>query len=454
MNVVKEQSAIYAERRKRLSSAVGGEPIYLSGHTALPRNFAANVYRFRQDSTFLFFSGVSQPGCGLRIDEGGRSTLYVPPADPSDALWHGEQPTFEDLGKRSGVDDVRPVSEGQSRGCHRLPVTDPTVLTETPSERLVEAVIQLRMCRDETEVAAIRSALRVTGEAHRWAMAATRPGLYDHEIEALIEYVFSLRGMGLAYPSIVTKRGEVLHGHAEGLELGVGDLLLVDAGAEEAGGYASDITRTWPVSGRFTARQRAVYEAVLEAQKASIDLLKPGVRYKEVHLESARVLTQFARDEGLLRGDLDGLVEAGCHAVFFPHGVGHLLGLDVHDMELYGDRVGYPVGRDRETQFGLSFLRLDRDMSTGMVVTVEPGFYVVPAILRDVELRTRLGDSVNWDLAESWLGFGGVRIEDDVLVTDVGYEVLSADIPRELCEIEDLVGSGDLPNAQPRASSV
>ena len=228
MNVVKEQSAIYAERRKRLSSALGGEPIYLSGHTALPRNFAANVYRFRQDSTFLFFSGVSQPGCGLRIDEGGRSTLYVPPADPSDALWHGEQPTFEDLGKRSGVDDVRPVSEAQSRGCHRLPVADPTVLTETPSERLVEAVIQLRMCRDETEVAAIRSALRVTGEAHRWAMAATRPGLHDHEIEALIEYVFSLRGMGLAYPSIVTKRGEVLHGHAEGLELRVGDLLLVE----------------------------------------------------------------------------------------------------------------------------------------------------------------------------------------------------------------------------------
>lgn len=437
--------SLFADRRRRLSDALGGDPIFLHGHRALPRNFEANVYRFRQDSSFLYFCGLSRPGCGLHIDSGGHSTLFVPAPGVDDALWHGEAEAFEVVAAAAGVDAIRPASEADATGCHVLPLADPSQSIASPSDALVDAVISLRLTRDDTELAAMRRAIAVTAEAHVLAMSVTRPGLRDDAIAAVIEYVFALGGMDLAYPSIVTARGEVLHGHASGAALQPSDLLLVDAGAEEPGGYAADVTRTWPVSGRFSAKQRAVYDAVLAAQEASIAVLGPGVRYRDVHLASARVITRFAVDEGLLAGDVDGLVECGAHAVLFPHGVGHLIGLDVHDMEAYGDRVGYPAGRDRDPQFGLSFLRLDRNMEAGMVVTVEPGIYLVPAIIEDPKLHAQFGDSVCWDVARSWLPFGGIRIEDDILVTESGCSVLSEAIPKDPVAIEGLVGSTDFP---------
>jgi Xaa-Pro aminopeptidase len=449
VSFVPTEPSLFADRRRRLSAALGGAPIFLHGHHALPRNFAANVYRFRQDSSFLYFCGLRRPGCGLRIDAGGISTLFLPVPDPSDALWHGESQSFEAVAAATGVQAVRPATEADTSGCAVLPIADPSQRIEAPSTALVDAVIALRLTRDETEVAAMRRAIAVTAQAHRLAMSVTRPGVRDDAITALIEYVFALGGMDLAYSSIVTARGEVLHGHARGEVLRSGELLLVDAGAEEGGGYAADITRTWPVSGCFSPRQRAVYDAVLAAQEAGISVLKPGVPYRDVHLASARVIARFAVDEGLLLGEVDGLVESGAHAVLFPHGVGHLIGLDVHDMEGYGDRVGYPPGSERSAQFGLSFLRLDRAMEPGMVVTVEPGIYLVPAILNDPELHARFGDSVAWDLARSWLPFGGVRIEDDVLVTELGSEVLSSDIPKDPASIEALVGSRDFPGPTP-----
>ena len=432
------------ERRRLLSQKLGGETILLYGHRPLPRNFVANSYPFRQDSSFLYYGGLSLPGCALRIEKGGHTTLFAPPPVPSDALWHGESPSLAELCEQVGADAVRPAQELSEEGCHVLPIADPSQEVAAPSAALIAAVIEQRLCRDDYEIAAMRRSVEVTSRAHRAAMAATRPGLRDVEIQALIEQVFGAAGMTSAYPSIVTTRGEVLHGHAEGRTLEAGDLLLVDAGAEEPGGYAADVTRTWPVSGRFTARQRAVYDAVLAAQQSSIALCRSGVRYQDVHLASARVLAQFALDEGLFRGELDGLVAAGAHAVLFPHGVGHLIGLDVHDMELYGDAVGYPEGRSRSAQFGLSFLRLDRDLQPGMVVTIEPGIYLVPTILKDAALRERLGDSVDWDRLASWVPFGGVRIEDDILVTEGAPDVLSADTPNGATELEALVGTTPL----------
>ena len=451
------------ERRQRLSNLLDGEPILLVGHRPQARNFLANVLPFRQDSTFLYFLGVEATHAAAVI-EAGRTTLYLPPAEPGDALWHGEGRGLQGWRELAGADDVRPILELRPAERHTIPLVEPAANAEAArlsgaaldptvpsgSLRLRDAVIALRSRRDAQELAAMRRAVDVTAVAHRAGMAATLPGRSEYDVHAAIEAVFAASGMGPAYPSIVTVRGEVLHGHAQGATLEDGDLLLVDAGAEEPGGYASDVTRTWPVSGRFSPRQRAVYDAVLAANLASTALVRAGIRFLDVHMESARVLCAFARDEGLLRGDLDGLVERGAHAVFFPHGVGHLLGLDVHDMEAFGDAAGYGPGRQRSAQFGLSYLRLDRDLEPGMVVTVEPGFYVVPAILRDAALHEQLGDCVDWQAAEGWIGFGGVRIEDDVVVTEGAPENLSEGIPRTADEVESAVGIGP-PRRNPAA---
>ncbi len=452
------EPSVFAHRRRQLAALVGDRPILLMGHRLVPRNYLANPLPFRQDSTFLYFLGIEEPCAAAIIGVGGHTTLYLPARTAQDALWHGERPTLDDMAALCGAQEARPVSDLAAGPYLTLPLAesggnthaarlvgrplDPADPTGTGDRDLLDAVVSLRLCRDEDEILAMRWALFATKEAHVVAMEATRPGVTDSAIQALMEGVFALHGMPTAYPSIVTARGEVLHGHATGAPLQRGELLLVDAGAEGPHGYASDITRTWPVSGTFTPRQRDVYAAVLAANEAAIELVRPGVAYKDVHLCAARVLAQALVDWGLLRGDVDGLVEQGAHAVFFPHGVGHLLGLDVHDLELFGDAALYPGDRVRSEQFGLGYLRLDRDLEAGMVVTIEPGLYLVPAILRDQALRERLGDSVEWVVAEQWVGLGGVRIEDDVLVTEDGFDVLSEAIPKSIEEIEEIVGSG------------
>jgi len=444
-------------RRAALGRKLGGQPVLLMGHEVSPRNFLLNTHPFRQDSTFLYFVGLSVPGAAAVI-EGDRTTLYLPEVEADDALWHGESPSHDDLRQRAGADRVRERDRLPPGRYHALPVSEPLANADAallsdreldPQEpghgisgKLLQAVVEARLSLDAGEVQAMRRAVDATRIAHVEAMKATRVGSTEDEIDALIRGVIAAHGMVPAYPPIVTVRGEVLHGRAQGLPLEDGQLLLVDAGAEDSTGYASDVTRTWPVSGTFSPRQRSIYDLVLDANEASIALCRPGARYRDAHLESARVIARGLVDEGLLHGDVDGLVESGAHAVFFPHGVGHLLGLDVHDMELYGDAVGYGPGRSRSKQFGLNALRLDRDLQPGTVVTIEPGFYVVPAIFADEALRTQFGDSVDWAAAEGWMGFGGIRIEDDVLVTDGAPDVLSGSIPKTAEAVEALVGSG------------
>ena len=453
--------ARHRERRRLLSAAVGGRPILLMGHRAQARKFLANQRPFRQDSTFLYFMGLSRPGLAALIEEGGETTLFVPTADPGDALWHGALAPPQAWAASAGAEHLAEAHQLQAGPYLTLPcceplanayaaelsglALDPNRPLESGSAELRRAVIEQRLVRDDFELAQHRLAIEATERALRVAMGATHPGVSDIAVEALITAVFALHGMEPAYAPIVTARGEVLHGHASGEKLAEGQLLLVDAGAESAAGYAADITRTWPVAGKFDARQRDVYEAVLTANKVATARVAPELPYGDVHLAACRSLCGSLTDLGLLRGEVDGLLEQGAHAAFFPHGIGHLLGLDVHDMELLGDEVGYEVGACRSEQFGLSFLRLQRAMQPGMVVTIEPGLYFVPELLGDPELRTRLGDSVCWDKAETWLGFGGIRIEDDVLVTSTGHEVLSAAIPCRAEAIEALVATGPTP---------
>jgi Xaa-Pro aminopeptidase len=305
---------------------------------------------------------------------------------------------------------------------------------------LADAMIELRLAHDDPALALVRRAAEGTTAAHLAGMAATRPGRREHDVRAAMEREFLVRGMTTAYNSIVTVHGEILHATTYDGVLGEHELLLADVGGELEG-WATDVTRTWPVSGRFSPTQRALYEIVLQANLDGIAKVRPGVRYRDVHLAASLTLARGLVDEGLLRGDPESLVERGAHALFFPHGVGHLLGLDVHDMEDLGDRAGYAPGRARSSQFGLGYLRLDRDLAPGMLVTIEPGLYLVPAILgREALVGPLLADGTfDPAAAARFADVRGIRIEDDVLCTTTDPEVLTAAIPKQAPAVESAV---------------
>jgi Xaa-Pro aminopeptidase len=306
---------------------------------------------------------------------------------------------------------------------------------------LARAIVSLRLTHDEFALAELRKAATVSIAAHKAGMAATRGASVEAEIRAAMEGVIVANNMTCAYTSIVTVHGEVLHNNQYHHPMQPGDLLLADVGAEAASGWASDITRTWAVAGKFSPTQRAIYDVVLAAHDACIAAMCPGAEYRELHLLAARTIAAGLVDLGILRGQVDDLVEQDAHALFFPHGVGHLLGLDVHDMEDLGDLAGYETGRVRSERFGLNYLRLDRPLQAGMVVTIEPGFYQVPAILQDPERRSRYQAVVDWNRLAQFADVRGIRIEDDVLVTATGSEVLTAALPTKAEEIEQLVQS-------------
>ncbi|HJN74998.1 MAG TPA: Xaa-Pro aminopeptidase [Myxococcota bacterium] len=450
----------FRARRAELHRRMGGRAVLLVGTNENPRTSPHMGYEHRQDSTFWYFTGCSRPGAAALIDNSG-CTFFLDPPAADDDLWHGHVETLDDLRKLYGVERVidTKLLEGACKG-RRLATlaTHDRVRTELASaltdrtlvygedngdDRLIEAVIAMRRVKSAEEIAEHRQAADATEAAFVTAMAATHVGGNEAHIAALFDAVLAARGCTTGYHSIVTVRGEVLHNPDYVNPLADGDLLLLDGGGERlASGYGVDITRTWPVNGSFTGRQRAAYDAVLASQLAAIELCRPGVRYRKVHDASARVLAQWLLDEGLLRGSLDAVMESHAAAAFFPHGVGHLLGLDTHDLEQFWDRAGYAPGRTRATEFGTCYLRMDLDLVPGFLVTIEPGFYVVPGILRNPELHDAWGEMVDWDKAHDWVGFGGIRIEDDVLVTAGDPDVITAGTPKDPAAIEELVGSG------------
>jgi Xaa-Pro aminopeptidase len=448
----------YAARRAHIGRKVAC-PILLVGCGTRLRNLPINEMPFRQDSSFLYLTGCDLPNAAALIED-GHCTLFLPPPAEDDALWHGHVETLEDHKRHFGVDSVIDVKllEQHCKGkkVATLAVADAAATRraatlagvplsygkENGDDALIDTLIAMRQIKEKEEIEELRAAATCTAQAFHAAMAATHPGGTEAQIAALFRASLAARGLGEGYKPIVTVRGEILHNPTYRNPILAGQMLLLDGGGERSSGYTVDITRTWPVNGRFQGKQGAAYNAVLEAQLQAIELVRPGVRYREVHDRAAAVLTQWLRDEGLLRGSLEELQETQAHAAFFPHGTGHHLGLDVHDLEQFGDRAAYPPGRGRDENFGTAYLRMDMDMAPGMVVTVEPGFYVVPAILRDPALREKWGAQVNWDLAQTWTGFGGIRIEDDVLCTDSAPEVLTANTIKGVHDLEDLVGSG------------
>jgi Xaa-Pro aminopeptidase len=442
------------QRRDRLAQQLAAPALLWAGQPS-PRNFAANTYPFRPSSHFLYFAGLALPKAAIYLDQ-GRLTLFADEATPAAALWHGPSPSRADLAAQIGADAAYPLAELGRRiqpETATLPALDPAtqaaqqailgrpveLVAPSPDHQLAAAIVRIRLHHDAAALEQLRCAAAVSVAAHQAGFAATPTARSEAEVRAAMEQVIMANDMTCAYSSIVTTHGEVLHNEQYHHPLAPGQLLLADMGAETSSGWAADITRTWPTSGQFSSSQRDLYDAVLAAHDACIDQARPGVEYRELHLLACRVLAAALVELGILRGDPDGLVEQDAHALFFPHGVGHLLGLDVHDMEDLGDLAGYAPGRSRSDRFGLGFLRLDRPLAVGMAVTIEPGFYQVPGLLGDPARRDRYRHCVNWDRLEDFSDVRGIRIEDDVLITTGGCEVLTGALPTTATAIEQLM---------------
>ena len=443
----------FARRRQRLGALLDGRPALLASGVARPRNYAANTFPFRAQSHFLYLFGLPLRGAYGFWDGAGGWTVFAPTPEPDGALWHGAEPGLAELAAALGC-AVRPTEELPSvltEQTATLPAPDLetnhalTALLGRPvargifagtDEPLADGLIQLRLQHDDAAEAELRSAAAATAAAHAAGMAATRPGMRESAVRAAMEAELIARGMTMAYGSIVTVHGEVLHNEVHHHVLGPRDLLLADVGAETAGGWAGDVTRTWPVSGTYSPTQRDLYQVVLAAQQRTIAAVRPGVRYRDLHILAATAMAEGLVGLGILRGDPAELVADGVAYLLFPHGIGHLLGLDVHDMEDLGDRAGYAPDRQRAKEFGLRYLRLDRDLAAGMAVTIEPGLYIVPAILADPALSARAGDRLDRTRLAQFDDVRGIRIEDDVLVTTSGNDVLTKAIPKTCAAVE------------------
>jgi len=413
-------------RRQKLARIIDFHVILWSGDR-LSRNFPANKFPFRAHSSFLYFAGLPLEKAAIRL-ESGNLELFIDDPHPESALWYGETPTRAEIATMIGADGARPISE-----------LSESLQDDNRALELTKAIISLRLIHDAGALAELRQAAAVTVAAHKAGMAMTSTANLEAEVRAAMEAVIIGHNMTQAYNSIVTVHGEVLHNEHYHHPLQPGDLILADVGAETYMGWAADITRTWPVSGKFSATQRDIYDVVLAAHDACIEKVAPSVEYEEIHFLAAHIIAEGLVNLGILRGKAEDLVNMDAHALFFPHGIGHLLGLDVHDMEEFGDLAGYSLGRSRSDRFGLSYLRLNRPLCTGMLVTIEPGFYQVPAILNQPQIRDRYQDSVNWERLEKFADVRGIRIEDDVLVTKIGREVLTEALPTKADAVEDLI---------------
>ncbi|MBI4376511.1 MAG: aminopeptidase P family protein [Elusimicrobia bacterium] len=435
----------YAALRRGLEKRLPDGLILLSGGNPITRNFDVD-FAFRQRSDFLYLTGVEEPGCLLLIDPAKRRhTLFMPRLDNHHRVWLGDVPDPKEAKSLYGIARVlyadRLESElRRARGRYRKVYADAEAYKRAGKilrlanrgAELRDALDELRAVKTSGEIELMRRASAVSGRAHMAAMRRARPGQFEYEVQAVFEAECLRAGLKhLAYPSIVAAgvNAAVLHYHANNSQLKDGDLLLIDAGAE-CGGYASDITRTFPVSGRFSGHQKEIYSIVLETQKKCIDRARPGVVSAELHLYSMTIIAEGLKSMGLLRGDTDGLVESGAVRLFYPHGLTHMLGLDVHDTT---------GGRKRRMANPTKVpVRFVARLEPGFVITMEPGIYFIKALLNDRPLRRKHRDSVDFAKAEQYLDFGGVRIEDDVVVQPDGPPLNLTSVPKEIDDVEAL----------------
>ena len=454
----------YIARRLQLTQKISDGIILLLGNVDSPMNYADNTYYFRQDSSFLYFFGLDfQKLAGVIDTETGEEIIFGDDVEIEDIIWMGPQIALKEKAEKVGISKTKPFKNLQQviekailsgRKIHFIPpyrAENKLLLNELlgisvsklkaySSLELIKAIVDLRSVKEEQEIGEIRKACAVGYQMHVTAMKMAKSGVWEQSIAGTIEGIANAGGGMVSFPVILSQNGETLHNHDHSKTLQNGRLLLVDAGAEIGSHYASDFTRTMPVSGKFTQKQREIYEIVLAANNSGRELTKPGSTYLSVHLAAAEVIASGMKALGLMKGDVKEAVAAGAHALFMPHGLGHMLGLDVHDMEDLGQIY---VGYDNETrpvdQFGTAYLRMGRKLQPGFVITNEPGIYFIPALIEKWKAEKINADFINFDRLESYLDFGGIRLEDDILVTETGCEIIGDRIPITPDDVEDLM---------------
>ena len=454
---------VYISRRRRLLEQVREGVILLLGNNEASCNYPDNQYQFRQDSSFLYFFGLDHPGLAAVIDaESGEEIVFGDDVTIDDIIWMGPQPLVADRAAAVGVSktaafaglaDFLENARQKGRRLHFLPpyrnhnkillhhllgIPLDTV-REAASVELIKAVVSLRIIKEACEIEEIEKACNLGYAMHVTAMKMMRLGMKEQELVGVMEGVCRSGGVMPSFPVILSQRGETLHNHMHDAFLEDGRLCVIDAGAEIESHYCSDNTRTLPTGGKFTQKQKDVYNIVLAANDYATEAVRPGISYRDIHLGAAKIIVQGLKNLGLLRGDVDEMVAAGVQGLFMPHGLGHNMGLDVHDMEDLGENyVGYDPDQTRAKQLGLGSLRMARRLVPGHVITNEPGIYFIPALIEKWKKDGHNAQYIDFAKLESYYGFGGIRLEDDLLVTASGARILGAKrIPITVEEIEN-----------------
>ena len=458
---------IYISRRDELKRLVGKGVILLFGNNEAPNNYPNNAYYpFRQDSSFLYYFGQKRDGLVGVIDvDNNREYLFGDDIDIEDIVWYGSVDSVADMAAQVGVASSAPMKElntlidgakSKGRAIHFLPpyrfdtkiqIMDllgihPSQQKEASSLPLIHAVVKMRSTKSDLEIAEIEDACEIGYRMHTTAMRLTRPGVTEKFVGGQVDGIAHSYGSQVSFATIFSQHGEIMHGNPSMAVLESGRLALCDSGAENINNYCSDNTRTYPVNGKFTTRQREIYSIVEECHDLVLNIARPGVKYMDVHFDVCRLMTDRLKELGLMKGDTEAAVRAGAHAMFLPHGLGHMMGLDVHDMEGLGQIY---VGFDNETrpildQFGTNCLRMGRKLEKGFVVTDEPGIYFIPALIDEWRAKGHCKDFLNFDMLETYKDFGGIRLEDDVLITDDGCRFLGRNrIPYHPDEVEDFM---------------
>ena len=450
----------YIERRKVLKENVKNGVILICGNDLSPMNCEDNAYPFMQDSTFLYYFGLNRENLFGVIDiDNDKEYIFGNEITMDDIIWMGPQITLQKQCESVGIKNLSSINElenfilslkNEKRTLHYIPQyrhsimikmsewlkISPKEINNHVSRELCFAVANQRNIKTEEEITELEKAVNVTRAMHLAAMEKIKPGMMEYEVVAILENVAKSQNCGLSFPTICSINGQTLHNHYHGNKIKDGDLLLIDAGARLENGYCGDMTTTHPVSGKFTEKQKDIYNLLISMFDKAEELIKPGITYMAVHLAVCKVLAEGMISRRILKGNADEIVEKGVHALFMPHGLGHMMGLDVHDMENIGEPIVGYNGAEKSRQFGLSSLRLGRTLETRFVFTVEPGIYFIPELIEKWKSENKFIEYINYDELEKYIDFGGMRYEGDYLVTETGNRRLGDSMPKYPDEIE------------------